>query len=372
MQKIMYLLGIHTLSFFHKLRHDLIRELVVGFCSLIILALFYYIFNDFLNMEVKTLSPTMRDRFAEVLAYLLVFASSLGAGRILRTFIYEERSLFQTSRMLGEAPSFRKSLFAFHTFLVLSFVYVPMWICVDCILVKWSALKIFLLTLTMLVLSLSQVLFKEKINTRSIKLKLSWSYSSDKAMLVLRLQSLFFRNRLTQFCFILFVVCAILNMYAAFVKVPFVASIALSFWGAFLAACALCFQAAEDLEASWLEKSSGVSHQTFMRMLFSLSFLVGILVGTVSALLFFLGAGISGEHSLESLHIFFISALPSWVVPNVLFQIEGRRPLLSILASFLIALFLCTAVYASWFALGLIGILCYYGWTSQEGRFYRA
>lgn len=377
MKKVSFLLGVHTLSFFHKLRHDLIRELVVAFCSLILLALFYYVFNDFLNSQVKNISLPMRERFAETLTWILILASSLGVGRILSASFHNPRSLFRSTLFLGETPRVRHLLGLFHILCVLIVIYTPVWFLIYKVLLPWSFYKILTITLFMSILSLcTSRISPPSYDEKKKELRLHWSRSSQHALLEWRLQLLFLRNRLAQFCFLLFVLCSFMLFAAGVFSLPFVAAFALSFWGGFLASCALCFQFADDLESSRLEKSSGVSHQSFLMTLFTLALLVGSLMGTVNFVFWILSHSLwhtlNVETCTDALRIFFITALPSYIVPAVLFQIDGRRPVLSILASFLISLFITTAIYASWFALALLPLIAYYGFTSQEGRFYRS
>lgn len=373
----MFLLGIHVLSFFHKLRHDLIRELVVAFCSLILLALFYYVFNDFLNTEVKNISIPMRDYFAQTLAYILMVVSAFSAGRLIRSFFVNPQSLFQSTRFLGENPFARKCLAVFHTLLILCLVYIPIWKLIDAKLVQWSALRIAVSSCMMLLISLLAAFLRETPERNHVpETSKRKPTSSLKAMLYWRLQILLKRNKLTQFCFFLFLLCNTILGLASYLSLPFVAAFAISFWGGFLGACALSFQCAEDLDTSYLEKSSGVSHDTYLRMLFALSLILGTGLASLHALTWAVMKVFTQTLDLgvllDSLRIFFITGIPSWIVPAVLFQIDGRRALISILASFLVGIFIATAIYASWFSLVLLALIAYYGFSSQEGRFYRA
>jgi hypothetical protein len=205
---------------------------------------------------------------------------------------------------------------------------------------------------------------------------LRWSQNSQQALVEWRLQLLFLRNRLTQFCFLLSLVCALMLIGVAYFEIPFVAAFPLAFWGGFMGTCALCFQFADDLQSSAIEKSSGVSHESFLSMLFIVAGLVGSLLGFTTSSLWWLSKWFHHTEDRvfigDALKLFFITAVPCWTVPAILFQIDARRAVLSILTSFLISLFVTTAIYASWFATALIPMLIYYGVTSQQGRFYRS
>ncbi len=376
MPKLAFLLALHVLSFFHKLWHNFIRECVVALCSLILLALFYYVFNDFLNQEVRKISPKMRDDFAMVLAWILIFAGAFSGGRLIRAFFVSPRSLFKTIQLFGEEPAVRKTLALFHICLVLSVIYGPIWYVVNTMLVTWSLGKSLLYGFMMVLVSLSASLLGDRKSTQGKGWHPSINIGSRQAMVRWRLRILFSRNRVAQFCFGLFLLCALLMACTAYLALPFIAAFAIAFWGGFLGSCALCFQFGEDLQAGWLEKSSGVSHRHYMDTLFIVAGLVGSLLGILHATLWWLGALPYKPMVLPqiagTLRIFLITATPCWIVPAVLFQIDARRVLIPILTSFLVGLFVATAIYASWFAVALLGLIAYYGYTSQEGLFYRA
>jgi hypothetical protein len=359
------------------LRYDLIREIVIGICSLILLGLFYYVFNDFLNTEVKSISLTMRDRFAEVLSWVLVIGAAFAAGRWIRRFFLNPHSLWKTTFLLGESPQTRKILAVFHIFLVLLLIYGSVWKLIDSIFLPLSVFKILNWTWIMMLVSFFASVLKETPDSNKKRdLRIHKSLSAKQAMIWWRLELVLKRNRLTQFCFVLFLLCTVLLTLVAYLSLPFVTVYVLTFWGGFLGACALCFQFAEDLQASYLEKNTGVSHDSYLRVLFSVSLIIGSVLGLIQGVAWVLTNlmfhSVNVDTVLNAVRIFFLSAVPCWIVPAILFQVEGRRALLSILVTFLVGLFVTTAIYASWFALALLPLIAYYGFTSQVGRFYRA
>ena len=93
-----------TLSFYqviHRLRHDLARESVVIICGFILLSLFYYIFNDFLNIEINSLSSQMRDHFGLYLALALYASTAIASGQFIRKEFALARSFPRTAQYLG-------------------------------------------------------------------------------------------------------------------------------------------------------------------------------------------------------------------------------------------------------------------------------
>ena len=344
MKKCLFLFGIHLFSFFHKLRHDLARELVLGFCSLIILSLFYYVFNDFLNSEVKSFSPTMRDAFASVLAWILLLASAFAVGRLWRAFLHDPRSLLKTSLLIGESPSVSKALIGFHSILVALLVYLPVWLFVGTVLVNWSLGKQLLVTALMLVFTTLSAMLKKQLD-QDIQDKVPLPESGSVFVVIChwRLYLMFWRKPLTQFALALFGLCLVLLCFAVAKSVPFAAKFILCFWGGFMGSCALCFQFSDDLEASYLEKSAGVSHATYLKTLVASSLFVALLLASLNALAYVMVSSLSGglgmNEAVDALRLFFVTAVPPWLVPNLLFHLDARRPVLPLLVCFLVGLF---------------------------------
>src|SRR5262249_43998386 len=99
------LYAISLLALAHRLRHDLARELVVLVCTLVLLATFLYVFNDFLNVQVSSLSTAMRARFADAaLGGLLATAFAVGV-KLVRDELYGNASLARMARRMGESPA---------------------------------------------------------------------------------------------------------------------------------------------------------------------------------------------------------------------------------------------------------------------------
>lgn len=314
----------------------------------------------------------MRAVFAKILASILIISTTIGMGRLLGNFFHNPYSLLKTPLILGEEKKVLLLLSVFHSAILFFLGLGLMWVLVESLLLPLTLGLKFLISLCMICTSVLISFVKKNPDSDRKQGALLNSQSAQAALLEWRLKLLFTRNRMTQFCFFLVLPCSLMLGAAAFLSYPFVTAFVLSFSAGFLANCALCFQFAEDIESSRLEKSSGVTHRSFLIMLFSVSFIVGSILGSLNFLIWWLGHLGGADSFGEALRVFFISALPSCLLPSFLFQIEARRPLLSIMVSFLVSLFVTTAIYANWLFLGLIPLIIYYGFTSQEGRFYRA
>ena len=98
------LYGIGVAAFLHKLYYDFARELVVGISATVILGTFLYVFNDFLNVQVSSVSANMRAVFAEAAAYGLLLLSSAFLVRTLRRDFWSQDSLQYVAARFGEDP----------------------------------------------------------------------------------------------------------------------------------------------------------------------------------------------------------------------------------------------------------------------------
>ncbi|MBI2603650.1 MAG: hypothetical protein HYW48_11415 [Deltaproteobacteria bacterium] len=373
MFRILLLLKIHLFSFVHRLRHDFIRELIVGLCSLVLLGLFYYIFDDFLNSELAKLSMAMRDRFAEVLAWGLLLGGAFSIGRWCRTFYAMPSSLVNRIEILGERPGVIRVLGVFHVFLLFMGVYGPLWWFVDTVLVAWMGAKTAVVFSILLLVSLGSWLMKERGAREGGKLSM-FAGSPLLALVQWRLWQIFFRNRITQFCLGLSLLFMGISFLVGVAEIPFVAVFGSSFMVGFLGACALAFQYSDDVQYGWVEKSLGVSHRLYMHNLTLTATILALLLAVCNAFAWCIGAANSdaGQFFDQGLRAFAVTFIPVWMVPFALFQIDARRAALTILLTFLSGIFAATAVYATWFSLLLMPLIVYYGYQSQEGRFYRA
>ena len=137
---------------------------------------------------------------------------------------------------------------------------------------------------------------------------------------------------------------------------------------------ALYLYLGEELISSWLEKNSGLSHVNYMSLTIKLSLIIGALTSSTLLIFYFVGTGFSNISLNPSLvtKLVFSHLSPICVVPNIILQIDGRRPAINMMVGFLISLFLATAIFSHLLSILLIPILFYYGLGSQSDRYYRA
>src|SRR5262249_17466990 len=78
------------------------REVVVAVCSVVLAATFFYIFNDFLNVEVRALSQRMRDVFAHGASVIVLLVATAIAERTIKHERLAQESLASSAKRLGE------------------------------------------------------------------------------------------------------------------------------------------------------------------------------------------------------------------------------------------------------------------------------
>ena len=235
--------------------------------------------------------------------------------------------------------------------------------------------------ITMIIISIGSYFFhynsSKNLDSNQIKTLLPQKpMTAQKTMFLWRIQQLLFRNRLTQICVGLSVLFMALTFYASLSQAPLFVLILSNFIGGLLIASAMAFQLSADLEYSWVEKNLGISHEEYLKALLTTSTTIGF-VGMLLSLgiLSIIELNTIMEqpiyiHKLLKVSIMFL--LPAYFFPYLAFQIDGKKPLIQIILSLLIGLFICTAIFAHWLGLILIPLFVYYGNQTQQNHFYRA
>ena len=103
MRRALYLYRMWWLTLGHRLRHDLGHELSILIASCVMFATFFYVFNDFLNVQVAEIALNMRHAFARTLAIVvLLICTAAGAFYVRKQ---AARSVMQMAAHLGESDS---------------------------------------------------------------------------------------------------------------------------------------------------------------------------------------------------------------------------------------------------------------------------
>jgi hypothetical protein len=349
-----------VLEFFHRLRHDWARELVVLVAGSVLFATFLYIFNDFLDVEITSLSVKMRDRIAEVIAAIVWVIAAIVAGNVIRRERFGEQSLTKTARLLGEVEGTITAYMLMRAATVIAVVHGVAWVLVAKVLVRPEARTAAAIETAMILLAVY----------------LGTVGTVPKCLAQWRWTQILFRSRIARLTLLVAATLLLfLPLSAARDAPPFI-SFVISLAVGYVVSLTLVFQLADDLPNAWTERGLGVTHDQFVTAYEQLGRRLGLVYGAIGAALYLLGKlagpGITMLGLNEAAKVLVVTALPAIMTPWLLFQIEGRRAGVGAILVLIATLFVGTAVYANWLSLLLPVLLRYYALNAQAGRFYRA
>jgi hypothetical protein len=355
---------------------------------MVLLATFGYVFNDFLNVEIASLSRPMRDSFSYYIALTLLFACAVAAGRCIRTEKLARRSLSATANALGELPCTLKCYRALWRLTILVLIHGSCWLIVMHWLMNWQLPQIAMIEGVMLALS-AAVAFMPIFAAGSTPANqpsqsqskspsfLATSQTTGKAALMRwRLRQILFASRTTKVTLAFAVPFILLAALSALAGLPPFVGAAAGLVAGYLVGFCLCLQMAEDLEYAWFERCLGVTHEDFISayersavwLAAGASLVIFILVALAG-----LATHKSGPELLNAAALSAATAgVPALIAPGLLLQIDGRRVFVTGLILLIVSLFIGTAIVASWFSLLLIPLLGHFAKQHQAGRFYRA
>ena len=361
-QRLFHLYRIQAQSLLHRLRHDLAGEIVVGVCSVILAATFFYVFRDFLQEQVKLLSEEMFSKFAAVGSHMIMLATALTMVRHLRRYRDPTRSrLSLTAKILGETTSTTQRLDV-AWLLTLALGIGAGGYLVGRIIIGHAEFLGNATRYGVLYGALALVAAILPIKAASPK---TTKPKAAPSMLAWRWR--WWRGaRIAHFCIAAALVCFGLAFLSARAGLPYFVPTIASYAAGLMLAIPLTFQLAADLEVAWVERSLGVSHDQFL----SAYDRMGNALGCAAAILATLPMFSYPHTAMASAAL--AAATPALILPGVMFQIDGRRPLITIMILILVSLFIATAITAHPLSLLLVALVKYYARTTQEGRFYRA
>ena len=381
MRRAFYLYRMWWLTLAHRLRHDLGRELSVLIASCVMFATFFYVFNDFLNVQVAEIALNMRHAFARTLAIVvLLICTAAGAFYVRKR---EARGVMQMAASLGESDRTLRIYHYLHAGTLLAAWHGGAWYLILRWLEPWPPLSLAVVEGTLLIgtFMLPQMpksRGREGLEPRSRPSLNARMQSKISVLTRWRLQQILSRSRLSRIFLGLSVgFLTLVALAAARSAPPFVAAIA-GLAAGYCTAGTLCIQMASDLKHAWLERGVGVTHNEFIRAYHFTGGILGFLVGCSAAIAYLIGITSGsvnpdvGASILTAAKVIAVAAVPAVTVPCLLLQIDGRRLAVNLLLILIVSLFIGTAVFAHWLGVLLIPLLIGAAGPSQAGRFYRA
>lgn len=381
-------------AFFHKLRHDLAKEVVVLLSSLIILATFFYVFNDFLNVEVASLSGAMRVAFAKVTTVITLAGCTGLSAHLIRNERTGNQTLTAFAKAFGEEEAVLRTYAALHAGTCLAVLHgLGWWVSQRWLFhLEWRTCLgveglMIVVSCLFALRKRAHRIEKDVLPILSPALIHKKTPDVSKTLVIWRLTQIIRRHKLARLCLVLATLLLCPIVWSGLRGIPpFVAAVS-GLAAGYVASLSLLFFVAEDLEQAWTERGAGVSHADFVRAYERLSWIIGGafagLAGMVYLLAIFGAGSVAGGSMPFALEIaplslahtgkvFLITLLPSLTVPWLMFQIDAKRPGITALVTLLCSLFVGTAILATWLGILLLPLLRYYALQSQNGRYYRA
>ena len=89
----------------NKIRYDFASEITIFLCCFVLLGLFFYIFDDFLNVEMARMSLVARNILAWALSWIISSVVAALTGREIAKELGSANSISLLAKRLGEDPS---------------------------------------------------------------------------------------------------------------------------------------------------------------------------------------------------------------------------------------------------------------------------
>ena len=351
----------------HRFRYDFAKEFVVLACVSIICATYTYIFADFLQRVVASVSTNMRAVFADYAYMAVAVCVGLALGRFCRKegetpyfFLQSKLGVGSLSRRLSLLMSIvtavLMSLFVFY-FLADYFLRPPshfvasiLYLLAFSIACLWKSLKQPASMLS------TFFLLRQRGEAHSMY---QWRWLQ------------IWRAQYLLFLLALLVAAGSLLLCRLNAPLPVFSCFAM-LTGLFLS-FALANQVANDMRFAQIERNLSVSHARYMLLCDKLALTLGAIAAGFFVCFYLVGQLLYLEFSLlNTLKTTVLSFLAPMLMPLLVMQIEPRRAIIQYLTATVTTLFIGTAIIATWYALLLYPLLRYFARQITEGRFYRA
>ena len=370
--RALLLIILNIKSFFHKLRFDLVEECVVGICSLVLFSTFFYIFNDFLNDKIASVSDKMKEHISFLSSLILLSVTSYFSSVFIKKESKKIPSFTRFCFSIGESFKIYFTFIIIRTLLGLLFLFGISWWIIYRYIYTFDITSFVILQLIFLAL----VLFLLKLNFSTSRTVCNHDYSrcSSKISTLLRFRlDMILRSKICLFFLGLSFISSVLVCYFLSISSPIIISMFLCFICGFFIAVTTSCQVKSDLDSIWIDRLVGVCQEDFFSTYKKLTFILSgasLILLSIAVLITALKTN-STYSVVDLIKLPFILLVCPYLMPNLIFQIDPKRPIVQILIVFMIGLFLATALWVSWLSILLVFILNYYGRTTQDKRFYR-
>lgn len=362
-----------------KFAADAANQLVTALCAAIFMALLYYLGRDFFHNKLADSDQTIKAWLYLVFYHL---ANAFLAKLLADDFAGgEQRVLPKFLSWLGEPPAKIRQVSAVLTAANVTLVIIAIALIASSPFLPYGPLTCAAIFTSYLggVLLLSAAF--RRLNaapTAAVAVPKSAQTAVGKlsAMMSWRWRQLVRRNFSTLF----YSALALLSLLTASILGAGgldyrLAGFVFAMAGFFIAA-PLYHQLKDDLKDSWFERNNPVSHNQVVACYFGLS--AGLLAFWLSlgaVILLVLRNAFAAEQAITLSHgvtWLGLVAIAPITAPGIMFQIDGRVPVIQLTIAFMAVVVLCSLVLIEPLAWLAIPIITYVACSYQQGRFYRS
>lgn len=372
----LYLYSTYIKSIFRKIFYDLIRELVVAICSLVLAALFFYMFQDFINVKLAAIDQRMQSSFAKVFSWTLVGLLTVYLNRSFYKWRHLDETLESLSHRLGESPSKVRLFLTLKILTVQSLYSAGLLYILERYVVDFSQQELISFLLIIYLGSSSSFLFPK---TQKVPAERSYRNIRFRGrnivahLITWRINQIVFRNRMTQVCLLLGLMFSVLGLIGGYSDLPFSISILSALASGYMASAAMIYQVQDDMEHPWIERHCGISHNHMVSCYLVMSIFFAAVFGLLQVVMFSLGSATwSVLIDSNTWKLLAVGATSPLILSAIIFQIDPKRPVVQLIISFIVSLFLGTAIYAHWLSAFLIPVFIYYSLNYQQDAFFKS
>jgi len=367
-----------------RTRASLAHLITTLVASCMIIALFLYVFSDFINTKLPSINPQAANFMRFYLILILIVASAIAIMKWSRDLMHAKGNWPDFLRSIGCATSSLQRATALGLMTSLALGHLLALIIINLALGPLSIIHI----LTALgAIALSMIIAKRPPSTAptdDINPRQELQHDQDLPLIQWR------KHRLARFGWRSshLQIMSLLIMGMGFISLgignPIDMTLLICLIGGNILSWTVPLLVEEDLQFTWLERQAAVSHGDWIMawqaiftrragMIFGLSFILFLLAGVTSKLMT-QGLGYNDvlHISTNALLASALASFPCWLAPSLVLQIDGRRIFTNIVMLTLINLFIGTAMMAVPWITPAIWILQREAHRYQGGRFARA
>ena len=379
MVKRLYMLSkMEFSSLFNKIKSHFATKITTFLSSSVVFFLFVHIFRDFKEKHLKLISLEISDFFGTFFALFLLLIGGSLCSKSLRSFLFSQKRSLNFARTLGEEDTVLKFHTIFHTFLLIFSVYLPFFLLSFYFFASWRGLELIFYFTFPLVFCFFYYFFLKRssyqLGERRISSLADKALTQQEALYKWRSERLL-GDPLMKALFILSTFLTILGTYLFSVREFRLLSVCLYFCSGFTLGVAVLYCVSEDFKSIWLERLSGVSHDSYMKSVLYLAkiiafFIVIFHIASLVLNLLFWQVTLDQSLSLLVFQCLVIQISPIFLVNIMALQVDPRKLLTQVILLFMIGLFFCSAVLIHPLAFLFWPVLYSYGKKSQQDRFY--